>query len=135
MAVNKDQEALSVSGSSWQTIASSTSATETISQTKVEKDQEKEKDKPKKSRRPTDPEDEFFNEQAKFFRHIERRYNRFNKTFQEDEKRARQGKLKSRKSKDQDKSKEKKDGRQRDGRGDKAEASVCTDTPGPIPSD
>lgn len=52
--------------------------------------------KEKKKARPTQPEDEFFYEQAKFFRHLERRHNRFVKTTQEDEQRARQGKLKVR---------------------------------------
>ena len=56
------------------------------------------------SRRPTDPLDEFFYEQAKFFRHLERKYERFNHKSKEDERYARAGKFKHRpksKSKDQ----------------------------------
>lgn len=55
--------------------------------------------KEKRKARPEQPEDEFFYEQAKFFRHLERRHHRFAKTTQEDEQRARQGKLKVRKAK------------------------------------
>jgi hypothetical protein len=56
----------------------------------------------KPSRRPTDPLDEFFYEQAKFFRHLERKYERFIHKSKEDEKYARAGKFKHKsKAKDQ----------------------------------
>jgi hypothetical protein len=48
----------------------------------------------KEGHRPTDPLDEYFYEQAKFFRHLERKFERFNKNSKEDEQRARQGKFK-----------------------------------------
>lgn len=48
----------------------------------------------KQDHRPTDPLDEYFYEQAKFFRHLERKFERFNKNSKEDEQRARQGKFK-----------------------------------------
>lgn len=100
-----DQRSLSAPAStSWQTITSSTSGTPVGNPFPQHQAGAKCKAKVKsrKDRRPTDPEDEFFYEQAKLFRHLERRYNRFVKTTQEDEKRARQGKLKVRKSKDPD---------------------------------
>jgi len=48
------------------------------------------------SRRPTDRLEEFFYEQAKFFRHLERKYDRFNQKSREDERYARAGKFKHR---------------------------------------
>lgn len=48
------------------------------------------------SRRPTDLLKEFFYEQAKFFRHLERKYDRFNQKSREDERYARAGTFKHR---------------------------------------
>ena len=48
------------------------------------------------SRRPTDRLEEFFYEQAKFFRHLERKYERFNQKSREDERYARAGKFRHR---------------------------------------
>jgi hypothetical protein len=48
------------------------------------------------SRRPTDPLDEYFYEQAKFFRHLQRKYERFNIKSREEEQYARAGKFKHR---------------------------------------
>jgi len=48
------------------------------------------------SRRPTDRLEEFFYEQAKFFRHLERKYERFNQNSREDERFARAGKFRHR---------------------------------------
>jgi hypothetical protein len=48
------------------------------------------------SRRPTDRLEEFFYEQAKFFRHLERKYERFNQNSREDEQYARAGKFRHR---------------------------------------
>jgi hypothetical protein len=48
------------------------------------------------SRRPTDRLEEFFYEQAKFFRHLERKYERFNQKSREDEQYARAGKFRHR---------------------------------------
>jgi hypothetical protein len=48
------------------------------------------------SRRPTDRLEEFFYEQAKFFRHLERKYERFNQNSREDERYARAGKFRHR---------------------------------------
>jgi hypothetical protein len=48
------------------------------------------------SRTPTDRLEEFFYEQAKFFRHLERKYERFNHKSREDERYARAGKFKHR---------------------------------------
>lgn len=46
--------------------------------------------------RPTDRLEEFFYEQAKFFRHLERKYERFNQKSREDERFARAGKFRHR---------------------------------------
>ena len=48
------------------------------------------------SRRPTDRLEEFFYEQAKFFRHLERKYERFNQKSREDEQYARARKFRHR---------------------------------------
>jgi hypothetical protein len=48
------------------------------------------------SHRPTDRLEEFFYEQAKFFRHLERKYERFNQKSREDERFARAGKFQHR---------------------------------------
>ena len=48
------------------------------------------------SRKPTDRLEEFFYEQAKFYRHLERKYDRFNQKSREDERYARAGKFKHR---------------------------------------
>jgi hypothetical protein len=54
----------------------------------------KKKSVTKPGHRPTDPLEEYFYEQAKFFRHLERKFDRFNKNSKEDEQRARAGKFK-----------------------------------------
>ena len=81
----------------WKTVSSSDTAT-------IQRDQPQIKHQTQQpthtqihpSRRPTDLLEEFFYEQAKFFRHLERKYDRFNQKSREDERYARAGKFKHR---------------------------------------
>jgi hypothetical protein len=79
--------------SEWKTTTSSVSTSSPVPQPDNQPQRHKHQEL-KPSRRPTDPLDEFFYEQAKFFRHLERKYERFNHKSKEDEKYARAGKFK-----------------------------------------
>jgi len=86
--------------SDWKTTTTSSSGSQAAQAENQPPKHRHRKEQP--SRRPTDPLDEFFYEQAKFFRHLERKYERFNHKSKEDERYARAGKFKHRsKSKDQ----------------------------------
>lgn len=80
------------STSDWKTTSSSVSQ---AAQAEIQSPKHRHR-KEQPSRRPTDPLDEFFYEQAKFFRHLERKYERFNHKSKEDERYARAGKFKHR---------------------------------------
>lgn len=81
----------------WKTVTVTTgSDTSNISQNQSPVQQHQHNLQIHTSRRPTDQLEEFFYEQAKFFRHLERKYDRFNQRSREAERYARAGKFKHR---------------------------------------
>jgi hypothetical protein len=80
----------------WKTVTSSSQATIQGNQSQVQHQQNHPHPQIHISRRPTDRLEEFFYEQAKFFRHLERKYERFNQKSREDERHARAGKFQHR---------------------------------------
>jgi hypothetical protein len=96
-----DNDNNTTSTSEWKTTTTSSVSTTSPAQPDNQPQRHKHREL-KPSRRPTDPLDEFFYEQAKFFRHLEEKYERFNHKSKEDEKYARAGKFKHKsKPKDQ----------------------------------
>lgn len=81
----------------WKTVSSSDTVTIPQDQSPIQA-QAQQQTQPQihTSRRPTDRLEEFFYEQAKFFRHLERKYERFNQKSREDERFARAGKFRHR---------------------------------------
>jgi len=81
----------------WKTVTSSNTATTPQNQSPIQAQaQQQTQTQIHTSRRPTDRLEEFFYEQAKFFRHLERKYERFNQKSREDERFARAGKFRHR---------------------------------------
>jgi hypothetical protein len=87
-----DNDNNTTSTSEWKTTTTSSVSTTSPAQPDNQPQRHKHREL-KPSRRPTDPLDEFFYEQAKFFRHLERKYERFNHKSKEEEKYARAGKF------------------------------------------